>query len=153
MKIVSDNFHARYDAVKKIYSYSFYLSKVDIPYYNKFAVHAGYNLDINLLKESLQQLVGTHDFTSLSSIDTKVENKIRTIYDIEFIKNENIYTVVFTGDGFLKNMVRIIMGTAFDIAKGKIKADFLQVIKDKNRCSAGVTAKPDGLVLVKVNYA
>ena len=149
---VPDEFNARFSAKQKTYAYNFYLSRIDKPYLNKFATRVGYKLDMQKFEAELKTLVGTHDFTSLSSTDTQVETKIRTITDVKLIKNGDVYTVTFTGNGFLKNMIRVIMGTAFDIARGKITKSFLEIIDCKDRKFGGKTAGPTGLVLVEVNY-
>ncbi len=152
VQIVSDDFNARFSVKQKNYAYNFYLSKTSIPYYDKFATRVFYSLDLNKLESELKTLIGSHDFTSLSSTDTQVVTKVREIYDITLIKTGDIYTVTFTGSGFLKNMIRIIMGTAFDIARNKITMSFLDILDKKDRRYAGKTAAAVGLVLVKVNY-
>ena len=153
VKYVPDDFNARFSAKKKTYAYNFYLSKINKPYLDRFATRVGYKLDLNKLETELKSLIGVHDFTSLSSTDTQVENKIREIYDVKLVKNGEVYTAYFTGSGFLKNMIRVIMGTGFDIARGKIKEGFLDLINKKDRTVAGKTAAAVGLVLLEVNYS
>ena len=152
VKVVSEDFNARFDAKQKTYAYNFYLSRISKPYLDKFATRVGYNLDMAVLEKELKSLVGTYDFTSLSSADTQTVSKVRTIYDVSIVRNGDVYTVTFTGSGFLKNMIRVIMGTAFDIARGKIKHTFHQIIELKDRKFGGKTAAAVGLVLVEVNY-
>ena len=149
---VSDNFNARFSAKKKTYAYNFYLSRVNNPYYDDFCYKVSYKLNLEKFKTELNSIVGFHDFTAFSSSDTQVENKERTIYSVNLKQVGDIYTVVITGNGFLKNMIRIIMGTLFDIARGKIKNSMLQILESKNRSMAGKTAGAVGLVLVDVNY-
>ena len=149
---VSDNFNARFSAKKKTYAYNFYLSRVNNPYYDDFCYKVSYKLNLEKFKTELNSIVGSHDFTAFSSSDTQVENKERTIYSVNLKQVGDIYTVVITGNGFLKNMIRIIMGTLFDIARGKIKNNMLQILESKNRSMAGKTAGAVGLVLVDVNY-
>lgn len=153
VKYVPDDFNARFSAKQKTYAYNFYLSRIDKPYLNKFATRVGYTLDMQKLELELKSLVGTFDFTSLSSTDTQVESKVRTISNVRLVKSGEVYTAYFTGNGFLKNMIRVIMGTAFDIARGKITESFLEIIEHKNRKFAGKTAGAVGLVLVEVNYS
>lgn len=153
VKYVPDDFNARFSAKQKTYAYNFYLSRIDKPYLNKFATRVGYTLDMQKLESELKSLVGTFDFTSLSSTDTQVESKVRTISNVRLVKSGEVYTAYFTGNGFLKNMIRVIMGTAFDIARGKITESFLEIIEHKNRKFAGKTAGAVGLVLVEVNYS
>ncbi|MBQ2864391.1 MAG: tRNA pseudouridine(38-40) synthase TruA [Clostridia bacterium] len=153
VKYVPDDFNARFSAKQKTYAYNFYLSRIDKPYLNKFATRVGYTLDMQKLESELKSLVGTFDFTSLSSTDTQVESKVRTISNVRLVKSGEVYTAYFIGNGFLKNMIRVIMGTAFDIARGKITESFLEIIEHKNRKFAGKTAGAVGLVLVEVNYS
>lgn len=153
VKYVPKDFNARFSAKQKTYAYNFYLSRIDKPYLNKFATRVGYTLDMQKLESELKSLVGTFDFTSLSSTDTQVESKVRTISNVRLVKSGEVYTAYFTGNGFLKNMIRVIMGTAFDIARGKITESFLEIIEHKNRKFAGKTAGAVGLVLVEVNYS
>lgn len=152
IEYVPDDFNARFSSKKKTYAYNFYLSRLSKPYLDKFATRVGYKLDMDKLEKELLSLIGTYDFTTLSSVDTQVESKVRDIYDVRLEKHGEVYTVYFTGSGFLKNMIRIIMGTAFDIARGHIKESMLQLIDKKDRRCAGKTAAPVGLVLVEVNY-
>lgn len=152
VEYVPDDFNARFSSKKKTYAYNFYLSRLSKPYLDKFATRVGYKLDMDKLEKELLSLIGTYDFTTLSSVDTQVESKVRDIYDVRLERHGEVYTVYFTGSGFLKNMIRIIMGTAFDIARGHIKESMLQLIDKKDRRCAGKTAAPVGLVLVEVNY-
>lgn len=152
VELKDENFNARFSAKQKTYAYNFYLSKISKPYLDKFATRVGYSLNLEVLESELKTLIGVHDFTSLSSTDTQVESKIREIFDVKLVKNGEVYTAYFVGSGFLKNMIRIIMGTAFDIARGKIKCGFLELISKKDRKVAGKTAGAVGLVLVEVNY-
>lgn len=153
VKYVPEDFNARFSAKKKTYAYNFYLSKINKPYLDKFATRVGYNLDMSRLEQELKSLVGVHDFTSLSSVDTQVESKVREIFDVKLLKSGEVYTAYFTGSGFLKNMIRVIMGTGFDIARGKIKESFLTLIEKQDRKVAGKTASPVGLVLLEVDYS
>ena len=152
VEYVYDEFNARFSAKKKTYSYNFYINRINNPYLDDFCYKVSYKLDMKKFEDELNSLVGTFDFTSLSSTDTQTENKVRTIYSVNLKQEQNVYTVTICGNGFLKNMIRIIMGTLFDISRGKIKKSIVEVINDKNRASAGKTAGAVGLVLVDVNY-
>lgn len=147
-----ENFNARFSAKEKTYAYNFYLSRISNPYYDMFATRVGYKIDFGLFEKELKSLKGVHDFTSLSSVDTQTQNKVREIYDVSLVKNGDIYTVYFKGSGFLKNMIRIIMGTLIDISRGKIKENIIEIINKKNRQYGGKTLSATGLVLVSVKY-
>lgn len=152
---VADNdFHARFSAKKKTYEYYFYVSRDVIPVYDNIATLVGYNIDIDKVFASTEYFKGTHDFSAFSASNTSVVDKVRTIYDIDIVKiDEYLYKLVITGNGFLYNMVRIIMGTIVDIGMGKIAIDQLsQIIESGDRQKAGKTISAKGLYLKKVVY-
>lgn len=149
---VNSDFNARFSAKKKTYVYNFYISKISNPYLDDFCYRVGYNLDLEKLKTELKSIEGTFDFSAFSSSDTQTQSMVRTIYSTSITAFGNIFSVSICGNGFLKNMIRIIMGTLFDIARGKIKCGMLEIINSKSRAKAGKTAGAVGLVLTEVNY-
>ncbi len=153
--LVSDDFNARYSCTGKEYIYKIWNCKIKNPFLQKYALHYWYDLKIDTLNEAAKFFIGTHDFTSFSTVDKKREaiNMIRTIKNLKIEKNENIVTVTVSADGFLYNMVRIIIGTLLRISQGKINPkDIPEIINLKNRKYAGTTAPPQGLYLNKVFY-
>jgi len=150
--LTKDTFHARYNAKLKTYRYYFYVGKFSNPYYDKFASHVKYQLDFSTMQTSLKSLIGEHNFTSFCSVDTDVKNKVRTIKNVRIEKDGELYMVEVTGNGFLYNMVRIIIGTLIDIGRGKIKISMKDIIDKENRSFAGVTMPAKGLVLYNVEY-
>ena len=136
-KVVNDEFHVRYNSIKKTYSYKLY-----------------FNFD--KAKEALKYFIGEHDFSSFCSKNTSVEDKVRTIYSFKMDRdnqNDNIINFEITGNGFLYNMVRIIIGTIQDVAAGKYEPEFIQEILDKKeRSFAGPKADASGLYLKEVLY-
>ncbi len=149
---VPQEFHARFSVKKKTYAYHFYQSPVAIPYYDTFATQMKQPFNLEVLKTNLQMVVGTHDFSSFCASNTQTENKVRQIYSAQLEQHGEVFSVVITGNGFLYNMVRILMGTLFDIALGKINQTVLQILEQKDRTKAGKTASQTGLVLVEVCY-
>lgn len=151
---VKENFHSRFDAKEKTYFYNFYLSRYPNPYFDKFALHVGFRFDLNKVKEALQYIKGTHDFTCFTASGTDVDDKVRTILDIQIIDNPlGFYSLKITGSGFLYNMVRIIMGTLIEVGRGKLQPiDVKKIIDKKDRNLAGKTVSPVGLVLKEVKY-
>ncbi|MBE5738496.1 MAG: tRNA pseudouridine(38-40) synthase TruA [Clostridiales bacterium] len=150
----SVDFHARKSAKNKTYIYNFYTGR-EIPVYDKFATNIGYNLDIEKMKEACRYIQGEHDFTAFCASNTAVVDKVRIVYDIKIIDlGENLYRMEITGNGFLYNMVRIIMGTLVSVGMGKIRPeDIVQIIESKNRANSGKTMPAKGLVLKKVIYS
>lgn len=153
--VVPDDFNARYSCIGKEYIYKIWNSRIKNPFLQKYALHYWYDLKIDALNEATGFFIGTHDFTSFSTVDKKREatNMVRTIKSLKVEKNENIVTVTVSADGFLYNMVRIIIGTLLRISQGKISPkDIPKIINLKNRKYAGTTAPPQGLYLNKVFY-
>lgn len=152
---VSSSFHARYDAKAKTYIYRIHNNKLRNPFNRNFAYHHPYSMDFDRMREALNLLIGTHDFTSFCSTRTDKENKVRTIYDIKIHHDTDLneWTFIFYGDGFLYNMIRVIMGTVLPIADGRFEVSrMLDVLNKKDRNIAGPTLSASGLCLKKVHY-
>lgn len=151
---VSEDFHARYSCVGKEYIYKIWNSKIRNPFFNKYTFHYWYQLDENYLDKAAQKFVGTHDFTSFSTFDSrKPNNMIRTVKWFNVKRNGNLVTMAVAADGFLYNMVRIMVGTLLHVSMGKILPDDLDdIIAAKNRAKAGPTAVAHALYLNKVFY-
>lgn len=150
-----DDFHARYHAKSKTYIYRIHNQELPNPFNRNFVYHHPYPLDIERAEKALNVLVGTHDFTSFCSTKTDKEDKVRTIYNITVQKNEknNEWEFTFHGNGFLYNMIRIIMGTVLPIADGRKEVgEMLEVLIAKDRNVAGKTLSASGLCLKKIHY-
>ncbi|MBR4745266.1 MAG: tRNA pseudouridine(38-40) synthase TruA [Clostridia bacterium] len=149
---VAPNFHARYDAKEKTYIYKFYVSKNANAFYDKFALQVP-KCDIDKVKKSLKYLIGTHDFTSFCASGTGVKDMVRTITSASIDGDGEVYTFTIAGNGFLYNMVRIIVGTLIEIgSKGLAPGHMKNVIDGKNRKLAGPTKPAYPLVLKSVSY-
>ena len=150
---VSDSFHARYDTIGKEYRYSLYLSAMRDPFQRKYAYQYPYRLNFTAINEASNYLLGTHDFTSFCSAKTEVEDKVRTIESIELTLVSDHLTFRFNGNGFLYNMVRILVGTLLEVGAGdRNPAELEAILAKKDRSFAGKTAPPQGLYLWKVFY-
>lgn len=152
---VEDSFHARYNAVAKTYTYRVHNHTVKNPFTRKYVLNHPYEMDEMKAKEALEFFIGTHDFTSFCSIKTVIENKVRTIYEatvsIDKVTNEWVFT--FTGNGFLYNMIRIMMGTIIEISDGRMDVSELsKILEAQDRELAGKTIGANGLRLEKVYY-
>lgn len=149
----SETFHARFDASGKEYRYFLYLSRKRDPFQRNFAYHFPYPLDIALMKKASQYLLGTHDFSSFCSAKTEIEDKVRTIEAIEIRQEGQSLSFRFVGNGFLYNMVRILVGTLLEVGSGDRKpAEILDILEKKDRRFAGKTAPANGLYLWEVFY-
>lgn len=150
---VEDNFNARYDAKKKTYLYKMYFGDVDLPFERKYKLRIDKNINVELMNKGAKYLVGVHDFVGFSSTGSIVSSTIRQIYDVSFQKVENELHMRICGNGFLYNMVRIIVGTLIDIGNGKYPPNQIEkVLEQKERSLAGKTAKSIGLYLESVEY-
>lgn len=154
-KEVEKNFHARYSCTGKEYIYKIWNKKIKNPFLKSRAYHYWYNLDISTLKEAAKHFLGTHDFTSFATLDKRnPKNMVRTIEYLEINKStDGLVEIKIKADGFLYNMVRIIVGTLLRVAQGKIKpSEIKKIINSKNRSLAGPTVPATGLYLNKVFY-
>ena len=150
---VSENFHPRYDCVKKTYCYTFYVDEFQNPMFRKYSVFVPQILDILAMKQAAKHLIGTHDFKCFCATGSNVSTTVRTIFDCNIEQKGHFVTITVTGDGFLYNMVRIIAGTLLDVAKGnKRQEDMIAIIKSKDRTKAGMTAPAKGLTLLEIYY-
>ena len=146
-------FHARFNAIRKEYRYIISLAEVKDPFMRNYAYHYPYKLNLTLMEKASEYLRGTHDFTSFCSAKTEVEDKVRTVESIDFFKDDQRLVIRFVGDGFLYNMVRIMVGTLLDIGIGKrTPEDIKDILAAHDRTKAGRTAPGHGLYLWKVDY-
>ena len=105
------------------------------------------------MRKAAEYLVGEHDFVSFCNVRTDVENTVRTIQALDILQNGNEITIRITGNGFLYNMVRIIVGTLIRVGRGFYEPEQVkEILEAKDRKAAGVTAPAHGLVLVEIDY-
>lgn len=147
------DFHSRYWAVGKEYTYIIYNDKMRSPIRRNYSYFVNYDLDIEAMKCALNCFGGTHDFAAFMATGSSVLGTTRTITGAQLVENENLIEITIRGTGFLYNMVRIIVGTLVDIGIGKIdKNQVEKIINSKDRNMAGHTAPAEGLYLSKVFY-
>ncbi len=147
------NFHSRYDATRKIYKYLVFNGKLPRAIYRNFSYHMPYKLDLDRMKKASAYLIGEHDFSSFMVAGTEVYTPIRTIYNIDIKTREDFIEFYIDGNSFLRNMIRIIVGTLVNIGRGKIEIDQMpEIISSRDRKKAGPTAPAQGLFLEKVFY-
>lgn len=153
-KHVSDSFHARYDCKSKQYKYKIWNSDTRNPFLNGYALFYPYKIDAEVLNKAAQAFVGKHNFTSFCTLDKReIGDMCREVKHFEVERDGSLVTMTVEADGFLYNMVRIMVGTLLEIAQGRLSPDSIQGIIDKqDRSYAGATAQACGLYLNKVNY-
>ena len=146
-------FHARYDCLGKEYVYQIWNGKTRNPFLLDRALFYPFELDTDFLHQQAQAFVGTHDFASFCASGTGVKTTERTIYSCSVARQGDLVTFTVCGNGFLYNMVRIMVGTLLDMQRGKIAKDTIgTILLSRNRERAGVTAPPQGLFLNRVFY-
>lgn len=147
-------FHAGHDALSKCYRYTIDCGKFADPFWRYFSWHPPHKLDQKLLVEAGGYFVGVHDFTSFRAAGSAVKTSVRNIINLEWdFSNERLWHLFIEGNGFLYNMVRIIVGTLAEVGRGKIMPGKVQeILLAKNRKLAGPTAPAKGLFLWEVKY-
>lgn len=152
-KEVDMDFHPRYNCKSKEYIYKIYNGKYRNPFYAKYALWYRWNIDAEYLNNEAQAFVGKYDYSGFCSIKSDVEDTVREIYFCKVWREDDFVYFKVCGDGFLYNMVRIMVGTLLFVSEGKIKSGELKsIILSKDRKKAGKTAPPQGLYLNNVSY-
>ena len=150
---VSEEFHPRYDCVKKTYQYKIYNGKYRNPICRKYSEYCHVNLDENKMNEVSKAFIGTHDFKAFAASGNSSKTTVRTIFDIDVKREGEFVVITVTGDGFLYNMIRIMAGTLMLTGTEKLDFDGLsKIIESRDRTKAGKTAGPNGLTLMEINY-
>lgn len=150
---VALDFHPRYCDCSKTYEYHIINSRIPIPTKRLTNYFVSYVLDIEKMRKAAAYLVGEHDFVSFCNVRTDVENTVRTITSLDILTDGNKIIIRITGNGFLYNMVRIIVGTLIRVGRGFYEPEKVkEILEAKNRMAAGVTAPAHGLMLVKIDY-
>lgn len=151
---VPGDFHARFDAQGKRYTYRIHNAPHASALYRNITAHVPYRLDVNLMRESLGVLLGTHDFAAFQAAGGTAKTTIRTLTDAQLAQDGDLLTLTVCGNAFLYNMVRIITGTLLDIGMGRRPANaFRTALETGNRLALGITAPACGLELTRVYYA
>ncbi|QUI21511.1 tRNA pseudouridine(38-40) synthase TruA [Vallitalea pronyensis] len=151
---VPEDFHPRYQAIDKTYVYKIYNGPFPVPQYTRYAYFYPKSLHVDKMQTGAQYLIGRHDFKAFCSAGSSVKSTVREIYQCDVATYNGCIHITIKGNGFLYNMVRIIVGTLLDIGLGKREPDSMQsIIASLNREQAGVTAPAKGLTLAAIQYA
>jgi tRNA pseudouridine38-40 synthase len=150
---MSTSFHARKSAKAKTYLYIIDNGRVANPLLRNYAWHVRQPLDFNALQLASRFLIGQHDFLSFKAVDGETVTSSRTVVQIRWLKRGPYLLFLDKGNGFLKNMVRILVGTLVDFGRGKYRPQKMaEIINARNRTAAGITAPAQGLILRSVDY-
>lgn len=149
----AEDFHARFSCKGKEYVYKIHNSESKNPFTTDTQYHYRRKFNADIVKEAAEYFVGTHDFRSFCSEASEKINTVRTIYSFDIEIDGESVNMRVSGDGFLYNMVRIMVGTLLTVNEGYIKpSDIPEIMKAGNRLLAGRTAQPHGLYLNRVFY-
>lgn len=150
---VESDFHPRYAGTIKTYEYRIYNADFPNPLRRLYTFFDYGQFNVEAMNEAAKYLIGEHDFKSFCSVNTDVETTVREIVDAKVFRDGSEIVISVSGKGFLYNMVRIIAGTLIEIGKGKRQvSEVPNILADTNRYSAGPTAPPMGLTLVKYEF-
>ncbi len=150
---VDPEFHARFSAKEKQYRYFVQIGPHADVFARRYALHAYMPLDLGLMNEAAALVEGTHDFSAFMSTGREVESAVRTVSLSQWEKQGKFLIYTVQGNGFLYNMVRILVGTMVGMGSGRIPADSMEkALTSLSRKDAGPTAPPYGLVLWRVKY-
>lgn len=155
----SENFHARYSAKDKTYVYRILNTPYVSPFWFRYAHQESRPLDLDAMKSAAELFLGKHDWTAFCSAEADAESRVRTLtrIDVEEAFDERaggrLVTITATADGFLRYMVRSIVGTLLAIGRGEARAGVvLSAFETGNRALSGATAPAKGLTLLRVRY-
>lgn len=151
---VASDWHPRYqDAVTKTYEYHIYNAPVPNPLKRNYSAFVSFPMDVEKMRKGAEYLVGEHDFVSFCNIRTNVSDTVRIVHSITVMQEGSDIVIRITGNGFLYNMVRIIAGTLIRVGRGFYEPEKVkEMLEEKKRTAAGVTAPASGLVLLEINY-
>jgi tRNA pseudouridine38-40 synthase len=151
---VSADFHPRFDAVRKKYAYLLYRQRQSEVFLRNYAWCNDEKLDIEAMKTACGYFVGTHNFKSFCAAGSAVKNYERRVESCLLHHQEPYLNLEITAAGFLYNMIRIIMGTLVEVGRGRYPAAQVEkIMAARDRKAAGVTAPPQGLYLLQVDYS
>ena len=150
---VSLEFHPRHSARSKIYEYHVWRNPIVSPFHCRYVFPFRYALEEETVDRATEQFLGTHDFTSFCATATEVEDRVRTIFDAGWDREDETWVFRVRGSGFLQYMVRTIVGTILDAGQRRIAVSSIpEIFAAKDRRLAGPSLPPSGLHLISVQY-
>lgn len=153
--IVAADFHSRFDAVSKVYEYTLWHERAFVLPLRRRQVWACGPLDMDAIHTAADILTGKHDFSAFQNVGTPVQDTVRTLAPVEILSGITPYETIwrFRADGFLKQMVRNLMGCLVEAGRGKLSPQTVRsILNGRDRAAAPATAPPQGLSLVRVLY-
>jgi len=154
VEVVSPDFDSRRSAKRKIYRYTILNHEHPSAFDYGHSMYIQFPLNVEAMKRAVPHLLGRHDFTAFQGAKSDVKTTVRELFRLDIERKENFILFHFEGNGFLKYMVRIIVGTLVEVGKGRRQPDDMKaILASRNRKKAGPTAQPQGLCMVEVVYS
>ena len=151
-KDVSERFHARLNALEKTYRYRIWNSDAPCVFDRRFVAVVEQRLDLAAMRQAAKHLEGTHDFSAFCANRHFKKSTVRSIRALEITRSGEEIQITVTGNGFLHNMVRILVGTLVEVGQGSRAADSIPELFGAARSEAGMLMPPQGLCLMEVFY-
>jgi len=149
-----EHFHPIGSSSEKIYRYLVFGGIKKNPFLTDYVWEIHQSFDREILKNELSSLVGTFDFSSFCAADSGAKTRTRTLHEIAVFEHGDLVEIWFRGEGFLKQMIRIIVGTALHLVLGKLDLRSMsEILAAKDRTKAGITAPGQGLTLMRISYS
>ena len=150
---ISDSFNARNSAKQKTYRYRICTAEVISPFVYRFVHHYRSGLDVGEMRQAGEVLTGAHDFSAFTVADSEAEDHVRTVTSLDIEQTGNEISIVIAADGFLRYMVRAIVGTLIEVGRGRrLATSMAATLESCDRRNAGPSAPANGLTLVRVDY-
>ena len=151
--VVPDDFHARYSATGKWYRYTICPAPIRSPLVSRYSWYVRNSLDLPRMRQAAVLFVGQHDFSAFRAAGCSARTTVRGIFSVDVIEADALIHVDVRGSGFLRNMIRIMVGTLIEVGRGvRPPQEISDMLIDCRRAQAGVTAPPQGLCLMEVFY-
>lgn len=148
-----EDFHAQYSAKRKLYRYVILQVETRSAFGHRYAWDIGYAMDVKSMQKAAEHLLGTHDFSAFRATSCTAGNPVKTIHRLEIHQRGHDIVFLIEADGFLRHMVRTIVGTLAEVGRGYLLADDVRdILESRDRTKAGPTAPPHGLFLLEVTY-
>jgi tRNA pseudouridine38-40 synthase len=150
---VDPSWHSRFDAVEKTYRYTILNRRTPSVFLHGRVWLVYSPLDMDAMRKAAEALLGEHDFSSFRAARCAAKNPVRTLTELTIVRDGDIVIFTLTSSGFLKQMVRNIVGTLAEVGRGRMEPDAVaQILAVRDRTKAGPCAPPEGLTLVRVRY-